>query len=173
MLFSIFPKTLISTFVRPDKGPISLFFIVWIFSFITPSIWPGDFSTWSMHLIFLPGTFIVPAVGPFVNTVAMYLIILKFTRINRTINELQNAFALLYTFMIISFIRISVGPYFSTLSLLFIVFPVSAVSCASSMSVNTKSMWFTVQPVAFVDISSLMYNAPLSVRLIVLPLPLI
>lgn len=84
-----------------------MFFIIFILANIFSSIRPTEFSL-SIHLIFLPLTFVNSSIRPFISSKPFYPVLLKLTFINWTISPLETSLAMFITFFIKTFVSGSI-----------------------------------------------------------------
>ncbi len=172
MLLPILPVPLIPSSIWPLKSPIPILFIVFILTFVFPSVNPSEDSL-AMHFVLLPLAFVSTPVTPDVLAGAFQVVVHEVALEGGALGSCEFAVALFLALDVCSYVFGSVRPCLQSLTLLRVPNPLPLVACPVLMRIGPVSMGLIIYPLAFIHIAFLVDQPPIPLSLVVLPESLI
>ena len=97
-----------------------------------------------MHFIIFSFALKLPPIAPYINTLSLNIICLKFTIKITTISSFKFAFTLFFAFYVIAIIGCAIIPGFDAVAVLFIVLSFSGIFCSIYMGVYSIAVSFII-----------------------------
>jgi len=103
----------------------------------------------AIHLIIDPGSFILPSIIPFIDSIATDNIIIKISYELWTITPTKLSLPFFFTIYILTNILWTIWPTFLTMTRLFIFLPFSIIYCSICVHISSVSMRLIIQPLPY------------------------
>jgi hypothetical protein len=174
MLNPVEPTSLVVLTTRPLEDPLTGLEVRLVTTTITSSVWPLELAD-AFHFVVDPLPRVLASVTPNVGTLAMDLIILKFSFVAVSVRPFKVARPLLSPLNKVANIHRTIGPLLFALPMLLILDPSANILTTSIRGVLIRplTMCLVKHPLAFIKISINMPKLSLSMSLVVLPLPFV
>ena len=126
-----------------------------------------------VHFIVQPLAIILLIVAPEVDSLALNLIHLELSRVNRTIGKSELSMAVLLAFEVFALVYGTIRPRFQSETVLLVILPAAHVFGSISVSVRSMTVSFVIDPVAFINVAIRMVQLASAVGFAFAPLPLV
>ena len=105
-----------------------------------------------VHFIVQPLTIVLLIVAPEVDSLALNLVHLELSRVNRTIGKSELSIAIFLTFEVLALVYSTIRPRLQSETVLLVILPAAHVLGTISVSVRSVTVSFVIDPVAFINV---------------------
>lgn len=161
MLPPITPFSLIGLSITPFEGPITIFLIIFVVTYIRTAIWPCEFSL-AVHFAVKPHSCVFTHIIPSISTLAAKCSIFELAVVRAEVWPRKCALSGFFTFQKIPNKNSSIMIILSGLSF-FYAFAKFACICHIGLDLHPVAMFYPIYKVSFVDCSIWLYQAPIAI----------